>query len=558
MNKLIVLFISFLFVQIICGFHTDDFSKKQEIQKASFQFLSAAAYRNAQKDREWCEEEKIKGGRPYVWSEYRGMVINYLDLYVALQFDPDCNTNIATLRSLFVNQIAQPDPYPVNSTWWESVFLPTALDAFSCGFNGSKIEDHEFVSDDLLENFDNDKMKQDIWYMIGTYMTSIYKQRENINRRLDFDAGLYIPFLDKYTGGDYTKTQQMRVGFPTYLGRSLWAVFHIIAQRVSDSSCESSASVYTSLTDKFKNFMVYFPLNHACPFCREHMISKVLVNDRYAHDDYSSEAIRFFPIEHLLMGGTGGDLIAKLSTVRADDKRSIAAFFWKLHNAVTSSVEQGCQCFTEEIEDVDPYHCEFNSNIAIQQRYPRQQRSYPFAKRFEFILNEKHNYTLFKETRKQFINITTQINILDTIQVRIELFKYWNDSNYKISEDTQIKINQLIILIDDMTKTFLDTPVLSEAYSFKDSILNCTITEEFFASLNSSDVEPPNYSIPRTPQRCMNETKPSSCETQYYIEPTVTPKNNDNSESKDNLNNSNVLSVSLLSISLIIIIVFII
>ncbi|KAN0040895.1 hypothetical protein ACTFIV_003431 [Dictyostelium citrinum] len=545
MNKLIVLFISFLFVQIICGFHTGDLTKKQEIQKASFQFLSAAAYRNAQKDREWCEDDKIKGGRPYVWSEYRGMVINYLDLYVALQFDPDCNTNIATLRSLFVNQIAQPDPYPVNSTWWESVFLPTALDAFSCGFNGSKIEDHEFVSDDLLENFDNDKMKQDIWYMIGTYMTSIYKQRENINRRLDFDAGLYIPFLDKYTGGDYTKTQQMRVGFPTYLGRSLWAVFHIIAQRVSDSSCESSATVYTSLTDKFKNFMVYFPLNHACPFCREHMISKVLVNDRYAHDDYSSEAIRFFPIEHLLMGGTGGDLIAKLSTVRADDKRSIAAFFWKLHNAVTSSVEQGCQCFTEEIEDVDPYHCEFKSGVTTQTRYPRQQRSYPFAKRFEFILNEKHNYTLFKETRKQFINITSEINKLDTVTLRIELFKYWNDSNVKISEDTQGKIDQLMVLINNMTQLFLDTPVLSEAYSFANSTLNCTLSEEYFASLNSSDVEAPNLSIPRTPQRCMNETKPSSCEAQYYIEPVVVKK--------DESSGSNILSIGWISVSILVI-----
>ncbi|KAN0040560.1 hypothetical protein ACTA71_008897 [Dictyostelium dimigraforme] len=545
MNKLLILFITILFAEIIGGFHTGDLTKKQEIQKASFQFLSAAAYRNAQKDREWCEDDKIKGGRPNVWSEFRGMMINYLDLYVALQFDPDCDSNVEVLRKLFVNQIAQPDPFPVNSTWWESVFLPTTLDAFSCGFNGSKLEDHEFVSDDLLENFDNDKMKQDIWYMIGTYMTSIYKQRENINRRLDFDAGLYIPFLDKYTGGDYTKTQQMRVGFPTYLGRSLWAVFHIIAQRVSDSSCENTPSVYTGLTDKFKNFMVYFPLNHACPFCREHMISKVLVNDRYAHDDYSSEAIRFFPIEHLLLGGTGGDLVSKLSTVRADDKRSIAAFFWKLHNAVTSSVEQGCQCFTEEVEDVDPYHCEFKSSAITQSRYPRQQRSYPFAKRFEFILNSKHNYTLFKVTRNQFIDITSKINTLDTIQVRLELFKYWNDSNVKISEDSQNKIDQLMVLINNMTQLFLDTPVLSEAYSFVNSTLNCTLTEQYFASLNSSDVDAPNLSIPRTPERCSNETKPSSCEAQYYIEPIVVQK--------DNSNGSNIPSIGWLTISIIII-----
>ncbi|KAK5581580.1 hypothetical protein RB653_001617 [Dictyostelium firmibasis] len=549
--KITILILFYLFVEIISGFHTGDLTKKQEIQKASFQFISAAAYRNAQKDREWCEDDKIKGGRPYVWGEYRGMVINYLDLYTALQFDPECDSNVTILRSLFVNQVAQPDPYVVNSTWWDSVFLPTALNAFLCGFNGSKLEDHEFVSDDLLENFDNDKMKQDIWYMIGTYMTSIYKQRENSNRRLDFDAGLYIPFLDKYTGGDYTKTQQMRVGFPTYLGRSLWAVFHIIAQRVSDSSCEGSTlSVYSSLTDKFKNFMVYFPLNHPCPFCREHMISKVLVNDRYAHDQYSSEAIRFFPIEHLLMGGTGGDLIAKLSTIRADDKRSIAAFFWKLHNAVTSSVEQGCQCFTEEIEDTDPYHCEFKSGVLVQSRYPRQQRSYPFAKRFEFILNPKHNYTLFKETRKEFINITTEINKLDTIELRIELYKYWNDSNVKISNDTQIKIDQLMVLINNMTQYFLDTPVLSEAYSFINSTLNCTLTQEYFASLNSSDVEAPNLSIPRTPQRCSNETKPSSCEAQYYVAPVIVEK--------DNSNESNALPISWLSLILLNIIIFVI
>ncbi|EGC40166.1 hypothetical protein DICPUDRAFT_147008 [Dictyostelium purpureum] len=561
MNKIItVLFLFIIFNNNFnIAFHGGkELTKVEEIQQASFRFLISSAYRNSQKSREWCEESKVVGGRPYLWSDHRTMAINYIDLYIALQFDTACETQLKDLRKIYFDQVAQPTPFNDNKEFWEGTLLPKMLDAFSCGFTSSKIEDFDFVSDDLLTDFNTDQTKQKIWHMINDYMLSIYKQRENPNRRLDFDAGLYVPFLDTLSNTSYTFDQNMRVGFPTYIGRSLWHIFHTIAQRISDSEC-TDTSFYEHITELFKNFMVAFARGqHPCPFCREHFASHVLINDRNTEDPLSSEAVRFYPIEHLLMGGVVGDAKAKFSTITSTDKRSLAAFFWKLHNTVTSSVEASCSCYMEESYDTDPYKCIFNSESIEQKRYPRQYRSYPFMKRFEFILTPDHNFTLYKETRESFKSTNNEINALDTLELRKELFWYWKNGT-KVSEDTNKTIQKLTDLIEKMTKEFLDSPILS-VYSYTTNPLNCETSTQYLNDLlnSTSKIEAPLFEIPIIPELCEKHVVPSACDKQYKTNTTTIIKEEEKSSSHHSSHSSSVkLNYSYLSVlSILFLIVF--
>ncbi|EGC40129.1 hypothetical protein DICPUDRAFT_74327 [Dictyostelium purpureum] len=518
-----------LIINIVNSFHTDKtYDKKFEIQRASFFFLTANAYRYSLENEQWCEESKVAGGRPYVWSDYRNTAISYLDLYIALQFDSSCEDKLVQLRKWYADNVEQPTSFAKNSEMWESDYLPMVTDAFTCGFNGSKLVDYDIVSHDLRENFDNEPLKQKIWHMIGPYMTSIYKQRENANRRLDLDAGLYIPFLDKYTGFHYTKEQQMRIGFPTYMGRALWYIFHTLAQRIADNEC--SVDINDKLFEIAKNFVVYFTKgSHPCPICKEHFISRILVNDRFAPDSIDNEAMRYYPIEHLLLGGIAGDAHAKISTIKASDKNSLAAFFWIVHNAVTASVDNGCSCFTEENEDDKPYNCVMDYRFQVQQQFPRQQRSYPFMKRFEFILTPDHNYTLFDDARDQFRSILGQINSLDTFALRNELISYWQTGK-NISADGQSKVTQLLELINNMTNQFIASKVLEKVYTYSDTVpLNCDIILEKLDS--SPQVDTPTIVFDKTPAVCKPYLQPSLCDQQYLYRYFTKPPTNPTSSS---------------------------
>ncbi|KAM9967855.1 hypothetical protein ACTFIW_009139 [Dictyostelium discoideum] len=563
------LIIFIIFLNLINGSLTSSSeirSKRIQIQQSSFHFLSATGYRASLTDQEWCEEYQVKTGRDYYWSDFRSMAINYLDLYIALQFDVECEPQLIEFRKFFIENINQPPPFSKNSTIWDTTYLQLALNAFTCGFNGSKIEDFEFVSSDLRTNFNSEPLKQKVWFIIGDYIHSEYKQRENSNRRMDYDSGLYIPFLDKYTGTDYTADQQIRAGYPSYMGRSLWFIFHTVAQRISDSQCENdsnSKEIYNQLTLKVKNFITSFLYQHPCPICREHQISRIFVNDRYAKDPIDNEAIRYYPIEHLLMGGIRGDTYGKLSTLIPTDKKSIAAFFWKLHNAITASVDNGCQCFSEEYEDKSPYKCVFDYKLQIQPQFPRQQRLFPFGKRFEFFLSPDHNYTLFDEIRSQFIPMVTEINQLDSLALRKELFQYWSQG-ISISKKSQNTVNQLLSLITNMTTQFMNSNVLSASYSYQSDLpLQCNlILEKLNASTHSLSTPTIKDAFP--PSVCNPYLQPSVCDQQYlyryFTQPPVTspPKSTKNVEpinstitttaTTTNNNNSYILKINFILI----------
>ncbi|KYQ89612.1 hypothetical protein DLAC_09572 [Tieghemostelium lacteum] len=537
------------------SFHTPvDPSVKRQMQESVFRLMTAIAYRTSQDPRIWCEEVRgAEGGREYSWSDFRGHSVYLLDLYISLQFDVACETQLLALRSLLLNQISSPQPFRTNATWWQDVYLPTAVDAFTCGFTSSKLEDFDFVSHDLRENFNTDAFKQKLWYLIGNYLNSIYKQRENNNRRLDFDSGLYIPFLDKYTGGDYTVTNQMRVGFPTYLGRSIWFLFHAMGQRIADSSCTDQAML-DDLFERSRIWLTFFATLHPCPFCREHFLSHVSVNDRFASDPLNNEAIRYYPIEHLLLGGVEGTLAGKVSAIKSSDKNSLAIFFWKLHNAVTSSVEMGCSCFTEEIEDKDPYNCVFDPTNTTQIRYPRMGRVFPVTKRFEFILTTNHNYTLFDDSRSQLETSIKKITSIDNLTLRIELWKYWNNGT-KISETSQNQVTELTTEIEKMTNSFLQLGILQQQYSHNETLSCAKLTEQLSALKSRDNITTPDPTkIARLSDKCAKYLTDSACNKQYPLPPTPSPTPTVNS-TQDNIQQSvsNQLSSNLfLLVSLII------
>ncbi|GAM21206.1 hypothetical protein SAMD00019534_043810, partial [Acytostelium subglobosum LB1] len=488
--------------------------RRREMQESMFRLITSVGYRTAQDSTEWCGEERTKGGRPYEWSKYRGMSVYLLDLYLALQFDPACNDNINALRTMFIDTPTLPSSYNANSTWWKTVFFPKSLDAFTCGFTGSKLSDFEFVSEDLSANFDSDFTKQKLWYLIEDYMLGQYKQRENPNRRLDFDAGLYIPFIDHITGGIYTTQHMLRVGFPTFMGRSLWFLLHSLAYRVQEIPAISPTSM-EDINNRMTIFITYFAYNHPCPFCREHFISHVSVNDRYARDLVENEAIRFYPIDHLLMS-IDGTLSGKLSTIVATDKTSASKFFWKLHNAVTSSVEQGCVCMTQEGLDVAPFNCIFDSTKTRQKSYPMFQRIYPTAMRFEFILTDDHNKTMFFDSRNAMRDIELAISKVDSLELRKELFRYWA-RDIPLTTGTLMKVANLTTMINEMSNIFIKTPILKQQYSMGTPVIGADL-EAFLGTSNTrSQIPTPIGMITKLPQVCKaeHEKNLSACMKAY-------------------------------------------
>ena len=106
----------------------------------------------------------------------------------------------------------------------------------------------------------------------------------------------------------------------------------------------------------------YFGLTHPCPYCRYDFLSWVSRNDarwedlgqnnevtgvRYGRRKLVSES-ELYPLEYLFLGGS---MAEKLETIV--DGPSLMLFFWKIHNAVTSSISGSLQCKMQEETD-DP------------------------------------------------------------------------------------------------------------------------------------------------------------------------------------------------------------
>jgi len=139
---------------------------------------------------------------------------------------------------------------------------------------------------------------------------------------------MYVPFLDVFLGRGYVEHREMRVSFPYYLGPSTWTLFHTIAE-ISRSEAKGRMMI-----EAFKELLPRFQEIYPCPYCRHHMTSYVFQN----------KEPDLYPLEWTLLGPKpeNGDISCKLEDKLATitNARSLRLFVWKLHNAVSSSIER--------------------------------------------------------------------------------------------------------------------------------------------------------------------------------------------------------------------------
>ena len=225
-------------------------------------------------------------------------------------------------------------------------------------------------------SFAEDRVLQQAWRLTKGYMAGAQKQREKPLRQHDFDISLYVPFLvgnhldpmyARYMGGG-----ALRTGFPTYSGPAAWKVLHTLAARVAEvheqcgdvrgaavgggaggsgsgggggersgssssrgSGSGSGGNLGNPLVESFKTTLTYFLINHPCPYCKEHFLSRLSRNDASWPQlgplgaSYAFPEVSIYPLEWLFAGGVEGVSFAqKLAAVtRADD---VGLFMWKV------------------------------------------------------------------------------------------------------------------------------------------------------------------------------------------------------------------------------------
>lgn len=136
------------------------------------------------------------------------------------------------------------------------------------------------------------------------------------------------------------KNAQMRVSFPYYLGPAVWRFFHSTAEIV----CTKTPEQQTALLALFKDFFKVFATMYPCPYCRHHLNTHVVQN----------KEVDMYPVEYLVLGRDPRrtdfevSLDDKLSTVV--DGSFLRLFFWKLHNAVSSSISRSEEWYHKDEE----------------------------------------------------------------------------------------------------------------------------------------------------------------------------------------------------------------
>lgn len=172
-----------------------------------------------------------------------------------------------------------------------------------------------------------------------------------------------------------------------------------------------------------------------------------------------------YPVEWLFLGGMQGTLPEKLTTVRAEQPSSAALFMWKLHNAVTSSVDYGKDCRTLEAEDLELYRC-------IQGQVPPMGRAWPFACRFEYWLADGPQGDHGKRSRwhdarehAEVIAALSKVRALDSPSVRAQ---FWSTNQTREDSATLNQVHALMQALEDLDTAFLSTGVLQAEYRVVD------------------------------------------------------------------------------------------
>jgi hypothetical protein len=171
------------------------------------------------------------------------------------------------------------------------------------------------------------------WRLTEHYINGLEKRRE----REEFGRGSgflsqYVVFVDAWLGRSDVAEAGMRVSFPYYIGPAVWCLLHSAAERIEGLDDAPRAEAIAA----FKRFFRAFATMYPCPYCRHHLNRYVVRNaetDRY-------------PVEFLLLGQQAGNpplhisLDDRLTEISADRPGSLRRFVWKLHNAVSSSIQR--------------------------------------------------------------------------------------------------------------------------------------------------------------------------------------------------------------------------
>lgn len=199
---------------------------------------------------------------------------------------------------------------------------------------------------DVAEGFPNCTPKQKLvlqqaWHITRHYVNGVQKRRER--PECGRESGVlsqYVAFIDVYVGRTDVKNAQMRVSYPYYLGPAVWRFLHTTAEIV----CTKKPAQQIALVAVFKDFFKLFAAMYPCPYCRHHLSLHVVQN----------REVDMYPVEYLMLGcdprktdfEVSGD--DKLSTVV--DGPSLRLFFWKLHNAVSSSIARSEEWYHKDEE----------------------------------------------------------------------------------------------------------------------------------------------------------------------------------------------------------------
>ena len=171
------------------------------------------------------------------------------------------------------------------------------------------------------------------WRLAEHYLNGLEKrrEREEFGRGSGY-LGQYVAFVDVWLGRNDVAEAEMRVSFPYYIGPATWCLLHSAAERIEGLEPAPRAEAI----EIFKRFFRAFATMYPCPYCRHHLNRYVVRNtetDRY-------------PVEFLLLGQQPNkppmdiSLDDRLTEISADRPGSLRRFVWKLHNAVSSSIQR--------------------------------------------------------------------------------------------------------------------------------------------------------------------------------------------------------------------------
>jgi hypothetical protein len=179
------------------------------------------------------------------------------------------------------------------------------------------------------------------WRLSRHYFMGPQKQRERssesgVDHRQSGDLTQYVVFLDVYLQKSFVQEAGMRLTFPYFIGPTTWIWHHLVAERAAEWQADRTAESL-ALVEKFADYFKIFVTLYPCPYCRHHLNEFVYLNKERD----------LYPVEYLFVGWepSGENLQGilrpgeKLKYIK--DGRTLRLFVWKLHNAVSSSIERG-------------------------------------------------------------------------------------------------------------------------------------------------------------------------------------------------------------------------